>query len=311
MQLLVENQRLRSASPMLPSPWAPPSLQSQASVMKWKVNQETLRRILNIPDLDYVDIAFILDKKEELPAKQRAQAEQIVNTTLFRNWIVTTSSAKLLVQWDSQLPQTIAEVSPLSVFCATMVQALQAKERFLSVQWFCGRHADLMEAGLYVGGRAMLRSLIDQLLREHSFDMQKMYPEIDHASLQEGQISELERLLCWLIQQLPQTITLICIIDGVVLYERPEHYDEAWPGLACLLRMTGDLSLAATVKVLFTSTPGPTLFRAAFEEENLILNVDTMPRLEWTPSNERMARELGDGLDEPVTEYHQYDRKSI
>jgi hypothetical protein len=53
---------------MLPSPWAPP-LQPQAPVMEWFISQEALRRILDTPDLDYVDIAFILDKKEQLPAK--------------------------------------------------------------------------------------------------------------------------------------------------------------------------------------------------------------------------------------------------
>lgn len=71
MYLAIENQRLRSVSPMLPSPWAPP-LQPQTPMC---ISQEALQRIVDTPDLDYVDIAFILDKKEELPAKQRAQAE--------------------------------------------------------------------------------------------------------------------------------------------------------------------------------------------------------------------------------------------
>ncbi|KAF8847555.1 hypothetical protein BDZ45DRAFT_811489 [Acephala macrosclerotiorum] len=46
---------------------------------------------------DYVDITFILNKEEQLPVKQRAQPEQIINTPLFRGWIVSTSSTKLLV----------------------------------------------------------------------------------------------------------------------------------------------------------------------------------------------------------------------
>src|SRR4030088_2646930 len=84
MYLTIENHRLRSTSPMLPSPWAPP-LQPQAPVMEWFISQEALRRILDTPDLDYVDIAFILEKKEQLPAKQLAQTQQIVNTSLFRS----------------------------------------------------------------------------------------------------------------------------------------------------------------------------------------------------------------------------------
>ncbi len=298
MYLAIENQRLRSTTPRLPSPWTPP-LQPQAPVC---ISQEALWRILDTPDLDYVDIAFILDKKEELPAKQRAQAEQIVNTPLFRSWIVSTSSTKLLVQWTSRLPQTIAEVTPLSIFCATMAQALHAKERFMSIQWFCGRHIDPMEAGQYIGGRAMLLSLIGQLLREHNFDMRLLQPEII-SSLHEGQIDGLEKLLGWLVRQLPQTITLFCIIDGVVLYERDEHCGEALPALGFLLSLTVTPEVSATVKVLFASTPGPDTVRIAFQAENLILNVDALPQLEWTPNDERLVRELGHGLGERVVEY--------
>lgn len=271
--------------------------------MEWFISQEALRRILDTPDLDYVGIAFILDKKEQLPAKQLAQTEQIVNTSLFRSWIVSTSSAKLLVQWTSPLPQTIAEVSPLSVFCATMTQALQAKERFVSIQWFCGRYIDPMQAGQYIGGRAMLVSLIGQLLREHAFDTRPLHPEINLSSLQAGGMDELQKLLGWLVRQLPQTITLFCIIDGVVLYERDEHYGEALLVLAFLSTLTANPSVPATVKVLFASTPGPDTVRVSFEAENLVLNMDAVPRLEWTPSDERWARELGDGLSERVVEF--------
>jgi hypothetical protein len=73
--------------------------------------------------------------------------------------------------------------------------------------------------------------------------------------------------------------------------------------LAFLLTLTANPSVSATVKVLFASTPGPDTIRVSFEAENLILNVDAVPRLEWTPSDERWARELGDGLSERVVEY--------
>lgn len=287
MFLAIENQRLRSTSPMLPSPWAPPA-QPQAAV---SISQEAVQRILGTPDFDYADVAFILDKKEEIPARQRAQAEQIVNTTIFRNWVVATFSTKLLVQWTSRLPKTIAEVSPLSIFCATMAQALHAKERFISIQFFCGRHIDPMESAGYVGGRTMLLSLIAQLFRHWSFDMRLLYPSIT-ARLHEYQVGVLEDLLGWMVRQLPPTITLFCIIDGVVLYEREEHWEEALPALGFVLGLTKDPGVSATVKVLFTSTPGPDTIRAAFTAEDQILNVEALPQLEWTPSDERLMREF-------------------
>ncbi|KAG4442565.1 hypothetical protein IFR05_001977 [Cadophora sp. M221] len=287
MFLTIENQRLRSTSPMLPSPWAPPP-QPQVAV---SISQEAVQRILGTTDFDYTDIAFILDKKEEIPARQRAQAEQIVNTTMFRHWIVSTSSARLLVQWTARLPKTIAEVSPLSIFCATMAQALHAKERFISMQFFCGRHIDVMEDPGNIGGRAILLSFIAQLFRHYTFDMRLLYPSIT-TRLHEYEVSVLEDLLNWMVRQLPPTITLFCIIDGVFLYEREEHCEEALPALAFVLSLTADPKVSATVKVLFTSTPGPDTIRTAFSAEDQILNVEALPQLESTPSDERLMREF-------------------
>jgi hypothetical protein len=260
------------------------------------MDQESLRRILNTRDLDQIDIRFIIDKKEQLPARQQVQTEQILNTPLFCDWIVSTCSAKLLIQWSTHPPHTIAEVSPLSIFCTTMVRALQAKERFISVQWFCGRHIDPVEAGPYIGGHAMLASLIDQLFRQYAFDTRPLHREITLAGLQAGDPQELKKLLGWLVRQLPPTVTLFCIADGVVLYERDEYWDEASPVLAYLLSLTADPTVQVAVKVLFASTPGPNEVRGPFEAEELILNVETLPRLAWAPSEERVARELGDGI---------------
>jgi len=140
--------------------------------------------MLNTPNLHLVDLAFVDGKEGQLPERERAQAEQTVNTQRFQSWATSTSSAKLLAHWDFSPPETIADVLPLSVFCANMTQVLRAKERFVSTLWFCGQHIDPSEAGGRVGGRAMLTCLIDQLLRQHAFDTRSMYSDVDIAALQ-------------------------------------------------------------------------------------------------------------------------------
>ena len=67
--------------------------------------------MLDTFNLDISDMAFVEDKKNQLPERQRVMAEQIVNMPLFRHWIVTAFSAKLLVHWEFNLPETIADVS--------------------------------------------------------------------------------------------------------------------------------------------------------------------------------------------------------
>jgi hypothetical protein len=286
--LAVENERLRSVSPKLPSPYAPPPL----TEANWYISQDTLQRFFDMPHLDLNDMEFILDKKEQFSEKQLVQTEQIVNTQIFRNWIVSSSSSRLLIQWDNQRPTIIADVSPLSVFCTNLAQALQAKERFMAVQWFCGRHIDPVEAGQYVGGRAMLMSLIHQLLRQRAFDTRRISQTLNLSRLHEGHLEEMMNLLGWLIRQLPKTITLFYLIDGVVFCERYEFCEESIPVLDLLYRLSTDMSIPATVKLLFTSTPGVHMIKSGFETEDLVINVDTLPRQMWSASNERMMREL-------------------
>lgn len=60
---------------------------------------------------------------------------------------------------------------------------------------------------------------------------------------------------------------------------------------ASLLRLVVDTSVMASIKVLFTSTPGTHIVRTPFEPEDLILNVDNLPR-PAIGSEERMVREL-------------------
>lgn len=289
--LRVENGILRATSPF--QQMALPPSHSQAPVLGWYISQDVLRQLLDISDRDLADIAYVVDKKNQFPPRQRVLTEQIINTPLFRNWLVSPCSTKLLIQWDARRPKTIAGVTPLSVFCASLVQKLRSQEQFVPALWFCEQHIDKGQAGARIGGRAMLASLIDQLLRQHTFDMRALHQDIDPDALQGGDVQTLIDILGWLVRQLPQRTTFFCVIDGVVLYEREEFESEALQVFSHLVRLSSDQSLCANVKLLFTSTPGTGIVRVAFEAEDLLLNVHTLPQLAHPPDEERMDRELG------------------
>ncbi|KAK8030089.1 hypothetical protein PG993_011380 [Apiospora rasikravindrae] len=305
--LMAENVSLRSVSPAFPSAWQPPALQAPAYALstpaliqapKSHINQERLQEMFEMPNVDQVDMDFIFNREMDFPARQRLQTEQIIHQALFADWIVSPFSSKLLVQWETPRPRTVADLSPLSLFCAKLVQTLSAQERFMSIQWFCGRHLR-QNSDVGAGGHAMLVSMIVQLLREHrgGFDMQALSQSHDLPALTQSQDTDgLICLLEWLVRALPRTVTLFCLVDGVVLYERREHWDAAKPVLVSLLDLADDPTIEATVKVLFMSTPGPPAVRGAFEEERLIVNVETFPHLAGAPSDARFARELGEEL---------------
>ncbi|KAK7959413.1 uncharacterized protein PG986_004267 [Apiospora aurea] len=307
--LVVENSWLRSVSPALSSPWPPPALPAPAIVQASGpvplpaptptsyISQNDLREMLEMSETDLNDMDLIFSKKSDFLPSPRLQAEQIVQQQLFANWVVSASSSKLLVQWEAPLPRTIADASPLSLFCTNMAQVLAANDRFLSIQWFCGRH-------LRGDSNMMLASLVAQLLRSYrgGLDMQALSRTFDLPALLEelraNNSGRLMQLLEWLVRALPRTVTLFCPIDGVNLYERQAHWAAAEPVLLCLLQLANGTTAAAgaSVKVLFTSTPGPAIVRGAFEDERLIINVETLPRLAMEPSEARFARELGTEL---------------
>lgn len=292
----LENQyRMLEQSRLTPPP---------PSVTEWSINQEALRRILDIPELDHIDTALVVKKKAQLPPRQMAQAEQVVNTSLFREWMVSPHSARLLVQWELPTPpRTVGGVSPLSAFCDTMARALKARgRRFLPVLWFCGRHVDAAdpEYNTYIGAHSMLRSLVDQLLRQYEFDLRPLYHDLELRSLQAVNSEQLVKILDWLVRRLSRSATVVFIVDGVVLFEREEFRAEALPALSSLLRLASDPSVPAAVKVLFASTPGTDVVRAAFEQDGLILDVGTLPRIADAPNEERMNREMGESEYAPM-----------
>jgi hypothetical protein len=296
--LRIENGILRSTSPIQPSMWLPPPQLNKGPVPSWYVNQGTLRNMIDAVDVDLVDLTFVQDRKEQLASRDRSRAEQITNTPLFRNWIVSPLSAKLLIHWDSRLPKVVAEVSPLTVFCTTLARSLRSKARFISALWFCGQHINANEHGARSGGQTMVSSLLDQLLRQWEFNTEPLHNHIDFKSLRKGDIETLTGLLGVLLRQIPPEMVLFLIIDGAVLFERDE-VEDALPVFSSLIQLVADNTVGASVKLLITSTPGTNIIRGPFETEDLILNVDRLPVLA-VASEERMVRELEGGMDNDV-----------
>jgi hypothetical protein len=139
----------------------------------------------------------------------------------------------------------------------------------------------------------MLSSLIDQLLRQFQFDTRPLSKEIDLEGLQAGSVAVLSELLRTLVRQLPPSMTLFVVVDGVAFYERDGLESDEWQALLTLVRLVTDANMMTPVKLLFTSTLNTDFVRAAFEQDDLILTVDSLP-VTAVMSEERMIRELGE-----------------
>jgi hypothetical protein len=231
------------------------------------IDTTSLRDLLNIPDLDISDIKFSIDSRNLILFKLRSRSEQLVTTPQFNSWLVKPKSRKLLVHGDFKNGPNY--IPPLSLLCATLTQVLRKRERYISLIFFCGSHVETDEGP--VGGRAMIRSIIAQLLRQHSFDLSLLGQEIDLERIKEGSMETLCALFSWLLKRVPKDITLVVLLDGISHYENDEEgfEDEMLRVVRLLLRFVKEASIeTATVKLLATSPAATDGVLNEFEEGN-------------------------------------------
>ncbi|KAL2799442.1 hypothetical protein BJX66DRAFT_332929 [Aspergillus keveii] len=93
LQLQWQNEHIVYLESRAPSPFP----RARTPTVDTYVSQQALRRMLDTADIHLTDIAVVTDTKSRLPAKERGQAEQIINRSAFKWWIVSPVSAKLLV----------------------------------------------------------------------------------------------------------------------------------------------------------------------------------------------------------------------
>ncbi|KAI0401475.1 hypothetical protein F4802DRAFT_580381 [Xylaria palmicola] len=296
------------------------------------INQDDLWDMLDMMDIDEVDMDAIEAKVKRLPPKDGAKTEQIVSNQVFQDWIVSPQPTKLMIYGDF-LPFHM-RTSALSAFCRTLTKAFRSRKRHMCLVWFCGFHLgdddesdvdssdseDDLDEGLgrmcdeeddYDFGtrqrviKRMMRSLIAQLLCDYDFGPGHLLPpDVDPDVIEQGySLSQLRRLFRWLVRQLPEEITLVCVVDSVFFYERKEFEDPMLDVLGDILELTTS-DVSATVKVLVTSQRPSVTFRMGFEDEDSILDsnekvttsilsLDSIAPSHLDVSEERFNRTIG------------------
>ncbi|KKP02479.1 hypothetical protein THAR02_05434 [Trichoderma harzianum] len=189
------------------------------------VSSSMILDLLNIPlDLDSVDLLAVKEYSYRLPRKYHTRAVQVTQTREFRQFIVAPTSRRLLIHGHFS-PQSLDtwRSSPLSFFCLLLVKMLRERERYITLVFFCGFHVEDEDSN--VGGAAIIRSFIAQLLQQIPFDFMPLNMAIDLDSIPKDdcKISQLCDLFVYLVRHsLRQDRTLVCIIDGIGDYETGE-----------------------------------------------------------------------------------------
>jgi hypothetical protein len=266
--------RPSTPQPNGPAPWTPRDLWS----------------LLRIPNFDETDLQHFLQSAGQALLEDRGRAAQMIETNHFRNWIVSSDSTKLLVHGDFDAS---VHVSPFSNLCATIMQAFRASRRWISLVFFCGRHLAPDE---YQGGSAMIRTLVAQLLQQFPFFTIPPNPAIIIEQIEKHEIGQLCLLFRYLMRQLPPSMTIFCLIDGIHLYEREEYLHSMDSVILSLISLVEEHHhrRGAKFKLLLTS-PQPTLeVRHAFDEESeSLLHMSRLPIVEEETTLVRLQLQLG------------------
>lgn len=238
-------------------------------------------------EVDSDDLEFFINTKDKVPDRYGLESRHMFKQGLFDKWFHPPSSSKLLIHWGSSSAEPADARSSLSFLCPNLIRErpiILSDEYLLPIKWFCGRHLGPTlnnNDNKLDGGRAMMMSLIVQLLRDSGgyFKMERVSSVIDLRAIfvSSPHTDELIRLHFWLVRALPWNMKLVCIVDGVDLYGQHGLCATADLALLALLDLATDLYVNAKVNPLFTGDPDPSMMRGAFgADENLILDADML-----------------------------------
>ncbi|KAI1148686.1 hypothetical protein F4825DRAFT_433076 [Nemania diffusa] len=151
----------------------------------------------------------------------QARTSWLAKATEFQEWFRAERSSLLLA--DGCITDHSGLVTPMSGFCATLISSLMESKHNTVLFFFAGEHYKLDSPDHRGNGpNSLMRSLISQLLACSAL----AEPDLTFLSreyledLENYELEALYDLFDNLMQQLPPTSELYCIIDGISWYEQ-------------------------------------------------------------------------------------------
>ncbi|KAJ0165468.1 hypothetical protein CTA2_11161 [Colletotrichum tanaceti] len=205
------------------------------------------------------DIASCLRRGHRLPEKGKSKAAKLFRNDDFRAFVgQSRASAGLLVNGRDDLAAAAADgISPLSLATAELTRISRSGGttefgQFFVVNFFCGEHRprlsslDHPAAAWQSSAVGMIASLVGQLLSQAAD--RGMGPDL--SFMNDSRWRKAERLepkvLCTvfaeLVRQLPSGALVLCIVDGIAVYETRAMQPQTMLVMEKLVRLVGKLA---------------------------------------------------------------------
>ncbi|PYI01338.1 hypothetical protein BO78DRAFT_391175 [Aspergillus sclerotiicarbonarius CBS 121057] len=202
------------------------------------------------------DLDIVLREASKFGMRSLGRVRWLTRTGEFSEWLRAPQSSLLLV--DGRLDSSAAAmVSPMSVFVSTFISSLISTPDCLPLFFFASLHDDKDEDVELSGPTGLMRSLITQLLfsdKLSTLNLRFLNKAFLNAC-ESNNIKALCELFRRLVLQVPPDVQILCILDGIAVYELEPTWGEEIDYVAALFqRLIGDLNEARSLrlKVLFT-----------------------------------------------------------
>ncbi|OJK03523.1 hypothetical protein ASPACDRAFT_56918 [Aspergillus aculeatus ATCC 16872] len=209
------------------------------------------------------------------PDQQRAS--WTISDPKVYGWFKSRHSRALVVHGNCALQR----ISPLSFFCALLIESLQSLGPIIVSHHFCGLHPPSDHRDVGSAGSILMPVLLHQLLRQWTFGELECL-SVDDAQAFRGSVSNLTpdflvSILRKLIKALPRRQPVFLILDGINYYETREFGWETKRLVKKLVKLLG--AGGALYKLLITSTTRVLDIDEYFEnDEKLYVPVEPTPR---------------------------------
>jgi len=197
-------------------------------------------------------MGFSMDREDQI------RAEWLMTNKKVSSWFRSAQSRTLLVNGN----HTLDRITPVSFFCAMLVQSLKPIESIMVLYHFCGVYTPEPS-----GSCGMLRSLLTQLIEQWEFGELKCLDQEDVEKLKSTSpnlsLRDQRHLFRRLVTALPPAKPLFVIIDNINYYETDEFYRKTKKVIRGLL---SDCKIKAMVKIIVTSATRATEVGEYFED---------------------------------------------
>ncbi|KAJ5984070.1 hypothetical protein N7481_006169 [Penicillium waksmanii] len=206
------------------------------------------------------DVDHVLRHRDQFDIAAQTQAQQLLSSEDFMRWMKSSLAETLFVKGHFQMVGP-GRISVLSALCATLsLQVnLLKNTHYIVLHAFCGLHE--AHSHQNAGPNWLIRSLIAQLLLSGvTFNLDFINTRAFAERIKSHYLQDLCSIFRLLIEQLPNTATVVCIIDGVTRFESEIWKAEMNDVLFILNQTVRNEFLKPSFKLLLTTPSSNTRF---------------------------------------------------